>query len=177
MLVIIIILKNMVRGENVDKNINIEEIKNVAADNHLIQESGGQTFCPVCGGDLEHFIDQINDRVSWVYPTQKAHLLSNDKPNKKKFGKIIVEDTLNHMLTCSNKCNDLIQLRNNPVEQQKILLDVLFKYMSADPTPKQVNQLYSAWCYFGKLIISADEYKNKYYIVCQYFIMYERSME
>jgi len=159
-----------------NKNINIDEIKSIAADNHLIQESGGQTFCPVCGGDLEHFIDPISEKVSWIHPTQKAHFLSNDKPNKRKYGKIVVENNLNHTLVCSLKCNNVVQIRNNPVQEQKILLDILFKYISGDPTPKQVKQLYGAWCYVGKLIITEEEYQKKYYTVCQYFIMYERSI-
>lgn len=159
-----------------DKNINIDEMKETIEDNHLIQESGGQTFCPVCGDNLEHYICPINENVSWVYPTQKAHLLSNDKPNKKKFGKIVVEDNLNHTLVCGLKCNNIVQIRNNPVQEQKILLDVLFKYIYGDPSVKQIKQLYDAWCYVGKLLVTEEEYQKKYYLVNEYFIVYERSL-
>ncbi|MGB3465651.1 MAG: hypothetical protein WBA74_10285 [Cyclobacteriaceae bacterium] len=160
-----------------DKNINIDEIRQTAADNHLIQESGGQTYCPVCMGDIEHFIDPINDKVSWIHPTQKAHFLSNDKPNMKKYGKIVIEDNLNHTLVCSLKCNNIVQIRNNLVEKQKIIIDVLFKYMANNPTSKQEKQLYDAWCYLDKFIIEDKKYMERYSLLCEYFIVYERSLK
>lgn len=142
-------------------NIDFDSIKSIANDNHIIQQSGGATLCPVCAGKLYHFLEPITGGVFWSYPTQKAHFLSNDKPNKKKFGKVFIEDDINHTLVCGLKCNNAIQVRNNPVEAQKILIDILTKHINRDLAIIS-KQLCSVWSNIGELIIDNKEYECKH---------------
>lgn len=147
----------------------LDEILKTAKDNHLIQSVGGETFCPVCGNNLVTFFDRDKERISWKNPTQKAHRLSNDKPNMKKFGKIIIEDKSNHMLVCGLNCNNDIQVRNNPVEAQKIIIDIILKYITRHPTITEQKRLHHAWTNLGEFIIDDKDYENKYNAIYSYF--------
>lgn len=47
---------------------------------------------------------------------QYAHRIANTKANRDKFGALVIDHTLNGEYVCSLRCNDALNIGNNPAE-------------------------------------------------------------
>lgn len=62
---------------------------------------------------------------------QRAHRIANTKANRKKFGFEIIDHIENWALVCSARCNDAMNIGNNPVECKR-LLSRIFRENNSD---------------------------------------------
>ena len=64
--------------------------------------------------------------VRWL-TSQRAHRIANTKVNRKKYGKHIIDHIDNWAAVCSLRCNDAMNIGNNPVECDKLVLKICSK--------------------------------------------------
>ena len=86
------------------KGLNIEKLKEIATKPYT-------GYCPVCGGKL-------NWNWNTGVPGQFAHVLSNTKRMKLKYGDDVIRSSFNVAQVCSLECNNAIQLKteSHPIE-------------------------------------------------------------
>lgn len=61
-----------------------------------------------------------------IHEFQVSHIIANTKWARKKYGDEVIDHSMNKACTHSGKCNDLIQITNNPVERE-MLVDAIRK--------------------------------------------------
>ena len=59
----------------------------------------------------------------WRTP-QRAHRIANTKTNRKKYGKAVIDHIDNWASVCSLRCNDAMNIGNNPVKCDKLVLHI-----------------------------------------------------
>ncbi len=106
-----------------NKNIDIEEVREQAKRNIQLIKHGSPAYCPVTGRLLRVY--WTGEKFNWDSPnTQLAHLLSNSKANVKKYGKHIIDHELNWCFVSGLVANNDIQIKNRPVLESEIVADI-----------------------------------------------------
>ena len=96
-----------------NKNIDIEEIRNQSKLNMARIKMGLPVMCPVTGIHLK--VEWTGEKFNWTNPTQKAHFISNSKAMLKKYGKDIIDHELNWCWVYGLEANNAVQIKNRPI--------------------------------------------------------------
>lgn len=95
-----------------NKNIDIEAVKQQGRLNKHRIEMNLPVRCPVCQKQLDH-------------KAQYAHLISQGKQMTKKYGKEIINHHFNGMYVCSLECNNMVQLNGNELQKEILYKEIL----------------------------------------------------
>lgn len=74
-----------------------------------LAKSGG--VCEVCGKPLTQM--------------QGAHRIANTKPNRAKYGDLVIDHTLNIAIVCSLACNQSCNIGNNPGKSLRLVKQII----------------------------------------------------
>lgn len=103
-----------------NKNLDIEEIIQQGYRNTEIIRNGGFARCPITNKPLR--VNYYQGRFCWDSPhTQKAHLISNSKAMRKKYGNEIIDHEFNWIFVAGLEANNAIQIKNRPVLESEII--------------------------------------------------------
>lgn len=69
--------------------------------------------CQHCGNDANRFGSP-----------QLAHIIADTKAMRKMYGRGVLEHDLNKKLTCSLRCNALVQITNSPLAREALVSDI-----------------------------------------------------
>ncbi len=94
----------------------VEETQRLIA----LASSGG--VCEVCGKTLT--------ATTW----QGAHRIANTKPNRAKWGSLIIDHPLNIAIVCSLNCNHSCNIGNNEGECLKLARRIIMRELLRFPT-------------------------------------------